>query len=259
MSFQPADFRDLGDSGLSVSPIGLGTVKFGRNTDVKYPSAFALPDDRQLAALLDVADQCGINLLDTAPAYGVSEQRLGKLLRGTRDRWIISTKVGEYHDDAGSTWDFGAGATRHSVENSLRVLHTDYLDVVLVHSDGNDEHIIHNTEVIPVLHELKHKGDVRAIGISTKTVAGGLAALAVVDVVMVTLNIDDTSQLPVIEEAARRHKGVLIKKALSSGHAREPEIALRFVLDQPGVSSVIVGTVSAEHLRENVRAASRRV
>jgi len=73
MSFQPADYRDLGDSGLSVSPIGLGTVKFGRNTDVKYPSAFALPDDRQLAALLDVAAECGINLLDTAPAYGASK------------------------------------------------------------------------------------------------------------------------------------------------------------------------------------------
>ena len=87
--------RPLGRTGLQVSALGLGTVKLGRNQDVKYPRAFELPDDRSAAALLDRARGLGINLLDTAPAYGSSEERLGGLLAGQREHWIICSKVGE--------------------------------------------------------------------------------------------------------------------------------------------------------------------
>lgn len=76
--------RPLGDTGLIVSPLGLGTVKLGRDQGVKYPNGFTIPDDAAARALLDQARALGINLIDTAPAYGVSEQRLGPLLRGQR-------------------------------------------------------------------------------------------------------------------------------------------------------------------------------
>ena len=88
------EHRELGQSGISVSCIGLGTVKFGRNQEVKYPSSFALPSDEEIVSLIDQAKSLGINLLDTAPAYGSSEQRLGRLLSDRKD-WVICTKVGE--------------------------------------------------------------------------------------------------------------------------------------------------------------------
>src|SRR5690606_30396122 len=86
--------RALGSTGLTVSALGLGTAKFGRNEQVKYPTAFALPDDNAVRALLAQAHDLGINLLDTAPAYGTSEERLGQVLRN-REKWIIVTKTGE--------------------------------------------------------------------------------------------------------------------------------------------------------------------
>ena len=64
--------RTLGRTDIAVSALGLGTVKLGRNRGVRYPQPFALPDDRAARALLDAARELGVNLLDTAPAYGAS-------------------------------------------------------------------------------------------------------------------------------------------------------------------------------------------
>jgi len=63
---------------------------------VKYPSGFQIPDDDEARLLLRQARQLGINLIDTAPAYGRSEERLGPLLRGQRNEWVIVSKVGEH-------------------------------------------------------------------------------------------------------------------------------------------------------------------
>src|SRR5690606_8720766 len=100
--------RPLGTTGLTVSPLGLGTVKIGRNQGVKYPSGFELPDDNQVRDLLALARDAGINLLDTAPAYGTSEERLGPLLSGQRQEWILCSKVGEEFDNGESRFDFSA-------------------------------------------------------------------------------------------------------------------------------------------------------
>src|SRR5216683_2024122 len=80
-----------------VSRLGLGTVKFGRNEKLKYPGGdgFAMPADGEIEFLLDVALECGINLLDTAPAYGTSEERLGKLMGARRNEFFLVTKTGE--------------------------------------------------------------------------------------------------------------------------------------------------------------------
>jgi aryl-alcohol dehydrogenase-like predicted oxidoreductase len=98
--------RPLGNTGLIVSPLGLGTVKLGRDQGVKYPNGFTIPDDAAARALLDQARALGINLIDTAPAYGVSEQRLGPLLRGQREDWVIVSKVGEEFENGQSRFDF---------------------------------------------------------------------------------------------------------------------------------------------------------
>src|ERR1700722_19228645 len=79
----------LGNTNISVSRIGLGTVKFGRNQKINYPTPFSLPSDKEILALLNCAQELGINVLDTAPAYGSSEERLGNLLNGQRSDWIL--------------------------------------------------------------------------------------------------------------------------------------------------------------------------
>ncbi len=98
----------IAETGILVTPLGLGTVKLGRNQGVKYPTPFHIPDDKASADLIAHAKALGINLIDTAPAYGHSEQRLGKLLKGQRDDWIICSKVGEEFEKGQSSFEFYA-------------------------------------------------------------------------------------------------------------------------------------------------------
>ena len=164
--------RTLGSTGIDVSVLGLGTVKIGRNQQVKYPTGFELPDDKTVVELFELARSLGINFIDTAPAYGNSEQRLGELLPD-RDDWVVVTKVGEIFEDGQSRFDFSFDYTVQSVEESLRRLKRDMVDVVLVHSDGNDMDIINNQPVFDALESLKSRGLIKAHGMSSKTVEGG--------------------------------------------------------------------------------------
>ncbi|HEX2549904.1 MAG TPA: aldo/keto reductase, partial [Gammaproteobacteria bacterium] len=83
-------YRKLGQTEINISVIGLGTVKFGRNVGVKYPHSFRLPSDHDILHLLNHAKELGINFLDTAPAYGESEKRLGITIKkmGNRHDWM---------------------------------------------------------------------------------------------------------------------------------------------------------------------------
>ncbi len=248
-------------TGVAVSSIGLGTVKFGRNQQVHYPDAFELPTDQEILNLLSLAQDYGINLLDTAPAYGSSEERLGKLLKKQRKQWVLSTKVGEEFVDGASLYDFSPAHTIYSIERSLQRLNTDYLDIVLVHSNGDDAKIIAEHEIFATLDVLKKAGKIRAFGMSTKTVEGGLMAVDAADIVMVMHNPIYTAELPVIKHAQQHQKGIFIKKAFASGHlqkisAADPvREAMRFIFQEPAVSSVIVGTLNQDHLRYNVECA----
>lgn len=242
----------LGASDIEVSMLGLGTVKFGRNQGVKYPTSFALPTDKEIENLLAVATGLGINLLDTAPAYGTSEERLGKLLHGARKDWIISTKVGEEFVDGISSYDFSAVKIQQSVERSLQRLRTDYLDVVLVHSNGDDVKIIEEENAFATLLELKKVGKIRAFGMSTKTVQGGLLTIEHADVAMVTYHPGYLDEQEIITYAHQKQKGIFIKKALVSGHAATSVTeTMKFIFAKPGVTSVIVGTINPSHLRQN--------
>ena len=250
--------RPLGSTGLMVSPLGLGTVKLGRDQGVKYPNGFTIPDDNQARLLLAQARELGINLIDTAPAYGRSEERLGPLLRGQRDEWVIVSKVGEEFDDGQSRFDFSAAHTRASVERSLKRLETDCIDLVLVHSDGNDLRILETEAVYETLALLKQEGKIRGFGFSGKTVAGGLKALEQGDCAMVTYNLNEQGERPVLDYAATHGKAILVKKALASGHVcLSPGVdpvraSFELLFGHPGVSSAIVGTINPVHLAHNV-------
>lgn len=243
--------RALGNSGMTVSLLGLGTVKLGRREGVRYPAPFELPADDEASRLLDRARELGINLLDTAPAYGTSEQRLGKLLLDRRNDWLISTKVGETFSEGVSSYDFSPEAVRASVKASLQRLHTDRLDIVLIHSNGDDLEILEKLGTLDCLNDLKARGWIRATGISHKTVAGGERAIELgCDVIMATLNLNEQGEAGLIARAGERGVGVLVKKALASGHSGTQ--SLRYAAEAAGVSSVIVGTINPLHLEENV-------
>ena len=248
---QGVKLRPLGSTGIDVSPLGLGTVKIGRNEQVKYPQGFDIPGDAEVSELLNLAWELGINFIDTAPAYGSSEQRLGQLLPHRAD-WVIMTKVGEIFEHGQSHYDFSAQHTRKSVEKSLKTLKREMIDIVLVHSDGNDMAIINDGAALDELDRMKQQGLIRAYGMSTKTVEGGLWTVENSDVVMATYNLETDTELPVIERAHQLNKGVVIKKGLQSGHADSVEDAFRHVLSLAGVSSMIVGTIDTGHLRANV-------
>lgn len=248
------ELRPLGSTGLQVSLLGLGTVKFGRNAGVKYPRPFDLPDDGHVVGLLEEARRLGINLLDTAPAYGSSEERIGRLLPGRREDWVIVSKAGEFFEAGESRFDFSPAAIQASVEGSLRRLRTDYLDAVLLHSDGMAEDGERFLPAAAMLDRLKRDGKLRATGFSGKTLDGGLKMVNCTDLLMVTYNPAQRGELPVIEAAGRMGKGVLIKKALASGHAAAPEQALAEAAALTGVSAIVVGTVSADNLRRNAAA-----
>ena len=176
---------------------------------------------------------------------------------------MIVTKVGEEFDnDSGdSHFDFSPEHVRTSVERSLKRLNTDYLDCVLVHSDGNDLDVL-KLGTLDALNDLKKAGLIRATGMSTKTVNGGLATLKQADVAMVTYNLAHDEEVPVIDYAAAHNKGILIKKAFASGHLAQDiadpvQESLNRILGTPGVGSIIAGTINPQHLRENVEKARR--
>lgn len=246
--------RRLGRSGLHVTRLGFGAFKIGRNVGIKYPEGYELPDERAAERLLNGVLDLGVNYIDTAPAYGLSEERIGRALAHRRAEFVLSTKVGEVFEDGRSTYDFSAGAVRSSVERSLRRLRSDVLDIVYIHAHADDVAIMTATDAPGALSELKSSGLIRAVGLSAKTPAGAVAALKWADVLMLEYHPAAREMEPVISAAASAGVGIVIKKALAGGRL-PPETALSFVLGNASVDGAVVGGLSLEHMRENWRIA----
>lgn len=238
-----------------MTPIGFGAFKIGRNQAAKYPGAFDLPDDRDVDVLLNGVLDLGINLIDTAPAYGLSEERIGRFLAHRRGEFILSTKVGEVFENGRSTYDFSAAAVRRSVEASLRRLRTDRLDLVYVHAPRDDVRAIEGTDVVEALRALQAAGCVSALGFSGHTQAGFRKALAWADALMVEYSVSAPGLAGVMSEAANDGRMVVVKKGLQSGHL-EARSAIRFVLENRDVTSLLIGSLNLEHIREAVAAAA---
>jgi aryl-alcohol dehydrogenase-like predicted oxidoreductase len=152
------DFRRLGNSGLVVSAVGLGTNNFGMKLDLE-----------QSREVVHAALDEGITLFDTADSYGESEARLGEILTGRRDDVIIATKFGSDSrrrgNDNGEDW--GARGSRRyirrAVESSLRRLRTDWIDLYQLHRPDEATPI---EETLSALDDLVHEGKVRYLGSS---------------------------------------------------------------------------------------------
>jgi aryl-alcohol dehydrogenase-like predicted oxidoreductase len=130
------------------------------------------------------------------------------------------------------------------------------IDIVLIHSDGNDVPIIEQHRALETLNELKQQGLIAATGISSKTVDGGLLALQQSDIVMVTHNLAYQDEQIVIDTANQLNKAIFIKKAFASGHLPAGTDAIsesfKLIFANPAVASVVVGTINPVHLVDNV-------
>ena len=242
--------------GRELTPIGFGAFKIGRNEGIKYPRKYDLPDERNIERLLNGVLDLGINLIDTAPAYGLSEERIGRSIAHRRDEFLLSTKVGETFEDGKSTYDFSQGAVHKSIVKSLQRLQTDVLDLVFVHSSRDDVYVVEQTVVVPTLQALRDKGLIRAIGFSGYTNSGFRAALPWADAIMVEYHQEHRGHEELITEAAAKQVAVLVKKSLRSG-TLGPAAAIAFALSNSSVTSLVLGSLNLDHVRECLRIAQR--
>jgi aryl-alcohol dehydrogenase-like predicted oxidoreductase len=259
-------YTELGKTKIKISRLGLGTVKFGRNQQVKNfcGDGFKLPTAKEVQALLETAYENGVNYIDTAPAYGDSEEKIGLALVNSsvlkRDDLAIFTKTGESFADGSSVYDFSRQATTDSVEKSLKNLRIDYLDGIFVHCHREDLAILNDTPVLETLSRLKEQGKIRSYGVSTMSIDGGLKAVELSDYVMVSFNQGYDGEVPVIKAAIAADKGVIIKKGFSSGKLTDsftPESCLRAIFNLSPNTAVTVGTINREHLLANIGAAKQ--
>lgn len=203
------DVRPLGDTGLRLAPLGLGAGPLGDH---------AL-DEARVEVLLRGALDLGIGLVDTAPSYGCSEERLGRLLRGARDRVVLSTKLG-YGVPGVPDWTGECIAA--GVDLALRRLATDRLDIAHLHSCGPE--ILARDDVLRALEAAVQAGKVRVAAYSGDG-EGLRAALRIplFRVFQVSVNLVDQEALGLPFPAG---VGVLGKRALCNAaffHDHAPE------------------------------------
>ena len=148
------DYRYLGRSALKVSPITLGTMMFGNQT----------PDDVAFR-IIDKARDQGINFIDTADVYhdGKSEQTVGKGIKANRDDWVVATKFVNSRDPRPNKGGYSRKWVFETVENSLRNLGTDYIDIIYFHRAVFDASL---EEPVRAIADLVKAGKLRYFGVS---------------------------------------------------------------------------------------------
>ena len=282
--------RPLGSTGIEVSEVGLGAWQLG-NTD-----QWVGPDHDTSLRIVDEALTLRVNLFDTAPGYagGRSEKLLGEALEGRRAEVVLVTKFG-HKADGSSDWD--VARIEPAVEQSLKALRTDHLDVILMHSPPSE--LLDGTTAghYQEFERLRAAGVVRAYGASVDWGADIDTVVETTDsqVLEVLLHAFHQEPLSALGNAAAKGLGAIVKVPLDSGwlsgrYGRDsrfsdvrsrwtladierraalvelfrallpddvsmPHTALRWLLAQGCVSSVIPGAKSIQQLRDNVAAA----
>lgn len=274
-------YRELGRTGLNVSVLGFGASPLGNEFGPVGPA----DAERAVHAAIDA----GINFFDVSPYYGrtLAEERLGNAIAGHRDKVILSTKCGRYDV---SQFDFSTARVRKSLDESLKRLQTDHIDILLAHDIefADREQIIHET--LPAMRALQQAGKTRAIGVSglPLKMLADVAERADLDVVLsychynlLARDLDDVLT-PVVQaraigliNASPLHMRLLSIQGVPEWHpapdlvkwkgavavgliedfGMDPaQVALRFCLDHPYVSTTLVGMSNPCEVAENFKA-----
>lgn len=232
------EYRVLGKTGLKVSRMGFGGIPIQRI------------DAEGTKALIHKLMESGVNYIDTARAYTVSEEYLGYALEGIRDSFIIATK-------SGSKTKAEMAA---DIDISLKNLRTDYIDLYQIHNPNQAalDVILAPGGALEALQEAKAAGKIGHIGITLHTVE--LFEKAVkwdwVETIMFPYNLVETQGEKLIQECTRRNIGFIDMKPLAGGAIDDATLALRFIVNNPDVSVVIPGMAAVEELEQNLAAVS---
>jgi myo-inositol catabolism protein IolS len=211
-------YRRLGKTGMKVSVIGLGTWQFGGEWGKSF-------DQNEVDAMLRQAKEVGINLIDTAECYGdhLSEQLIGGFIaKDRREDWVIATKFGHhFHGFRERTQEWSAQDALKQLDDSLRALRTDYVDLYQFHS-GTDE-VFDNDELWTALDKQVQAGKIRHLGISIgsnqnihQTDAATQYHAKAIQVVYNRL--DRAPEEQVFPSCIRQDLGVLARVPLASGY-----------------------------------------
>ncbi len=257
---EPLPTRTLGRTGAKVTILGIGTAPIGEGP-IELDEA-----TRVFGAVLDR----GVNLIDTARIYGNAEEALGQLIPTRRERLFLATKV---------STDVAEAAER-SLADSFRLMKTDYMDLVHIHSAGsrNIDRVLGKDGVLDYLVRQKKAGRIRFLGISGHNRPGNFLRLletGLIDVVMPVMNYADRNiygfEKAVLSECRRQNVGVIAMKVYVGikggfpnhrrahvGCVTQPERlpqALAYALDLEGVSAAVIGPYTMEQALANVQIA----
>ncbi len=285
------DYRRLGRTGLQVSALALGTVELGLDYGIAVPGEFGRPTEAAAIRLVHSALDSGINLIDTARAYGESETVLGHALRGRRGAAVLATKVRTQLAD-GST-PHGAELRRllaDELDTSLRLLQTDYIDIWQIHNV--DQALLDRQDIVAeAFTNARRSGKVRFVGGSTYGVDMPLRALEseLFDMLQVTYSVlDQRLADQIMPAAAKCDVGIIVRSILLKGALTDRgdylpdhlatlrdrsrrfrdvvtacglpitpvQAAIAFGLAYPNLHAVLIGVRSEQELREAVAAAA---
>lgn len=269
--------RTLGNTGLEVSEVAFGGVEIGMPYGIGHGE---MPSESESIELLLSAVDRGINFFDTARMYGKSEEIMGKAFDGRRSNIVIASKCRHFRDATGALPPDRElrQFVQTSIEESLRALRTDYLDVFMLHQA--DTGILAHPIIAETFAELKQKGLIRATGASVYTPEETQLAVASGDwdVLQIPFNLLNQSHGKYFPQAQERGVGIVVRSVLLKGLLSDrgknlhpalqevehfinkyrqftnnvypdlPTLATRFALSSGEVSSVLVGIDKMEYL-----------
>ena len=232
------EYRILGKTGLAISRLGFGGIPIQR-----------IDAEGTRALIGDLIGE-GVNFIDTARGYTVSEEFLGYALEGVRDKFVLATKSMARTRDAMAA----------DIEVSLRNLRTDYIDLYQVHNPSarDLDQVTAEGGALEALLEAKAAGRIGHIGITLHSVELFRKALDLdwVETVMFPYNIVETQGEELIALCAERNIGFICMKPLAGGAIEDADIALRFIVSNPAVTVVIPGMAEAAEIKQNAAAVS---
>ncbi|MDO4340371.1 MAG: aldo/keto reductase [Eubacteriales bacterium] len=230
------EYRTLGKTGLQISRMGFGGIPIQRI------------DAEGTKVLMEQLVQAGVNYIDTARGYTVSEQYLGYALEGIRDKFVLATK----------SMSRTREAMEADIETSLRNLRTDYIDLYQVHNPSMEQLdvVVGEGGALEALMEAKAAGKIGHIGLTAHSAAVFERALELdwVETIMFPYNIVENQGEELIRRCTEKNIGFIDMKPLAGGAIENASLALRYVCSNPHVSVVIPGMADPKELEENIKA-----
>lgn len=230
------NYKVLGKTGLTVSEVGIGGIPIQR------------ADVAAAKALLRAAAEMGVNFLDSARAYSVSESYLGEALEGIRDRFVIATKSG-----AKTKEDMA-----RDVDISLQNFRTDYIELYQFHNPNAAglQQIVAPGGALEALLEAKEAGKIGHIGITlhSKELFEEVLELSWVETIMFPYSIVETQAEQLIAKCREKNIGFICMKPMAGGALDDANLAMRFLARNEHIGIVIPGMASVCELEQNVAA-----